>query len=126
MEPNLGKISILLVVAVFTVSAQCVAACSVLPCNDLSESHQPVPPGDCHHKTQQGDSHEHNTICGRQVFLSEVGPQSSSIGLDNAVFDVIAIDVVERIPETLVILNPDSDHSPPPPSDLSGSTILRV
>ena len=126
MEISLGKIAITLAVVLFTASTQCVAACGVLPCNDLFERHQPAPSEDCHHKAPPGDNHHDRTTCGHQFFLSDVGPQAPAVTFNDVVFDVIAINFVESTPDTLVLLYPASDHSAPPPSDLSARTILRV
>ena len=122
----MGKVAILLIVALFTASAQCVAACGVLPCNDLSEHHKPVPAEDCHHKAPPADDHHDKSTCEHQVFLSEAGPQASSFTFDAAVLYAMAVNVVECAPETIVLLDPASDRSPPPLSDLSAKTILRV
>lgn len=126
VEISLGTIAITLAVAIFMASTQCVAACGVLPCDDLSERNQPDPSEDCHHKAPPADNHHDKTTCGHQFFVSDVGPQDSAVTFTDVVFAVIAIKVVESIPETLVLLDPDLDHSPPPPSDLFARTILRV
>ena len=122
----MSKIAITLAVAIFMASTQCIAACGVLPCDDLSKRNQPAPAEDCHHKAPPGDNHHEKTTCGHQSFLSDVGPQASAVTFHDVVFEVIAVNVVESIPDTLVLLDPASDHSPPPPSDLSARTILRV
>lgn len=122
----MGKIAITLAIALFTASTQCIAACGVLPCNNSSERSQPAPAEDCHHKAPPADNHHDQTTCGHQVFLSEVGRQAPSLTFDAAVLYVIAINFVESIPDTLVLLDPASDRSPPPPNDLAARTILRV
>ena len=126
MEIRLSKIAITLALALFTASTQCIAACGILPCNDLSQRHQPAPAEDCHHKAPPADDHRDKSTCTHQVFVSEAGPAAPSFMFDVAVLYVISIDMVERAPESIVLLDPASDRSPPPPSDLSARTILRV
>ena len=126
MESNLSKIAITLALALFTASTQCIAACGILPCNGLPQRHQPVPAEDCHHKAPPADGHQEKSSCAHQVLVSEAGPQAPSFTLDTAALCVISIDMVERAPQSIVLLDPASDRSPPPPSDLSARTILRV
>lgn len=125
MEISLGKFAITLAIALFTASTQCIAACGVLPCDNSSERHRPAPAEDCHHKVPPTDDHHDQTTCGHQLFLSDVGPQAPAIAVTDVVFDVIAFNDVGSIPDTLVLLDPALDRSPPP-SDLSARTILRV
>lgn len=120
------KICMTLAVALLTASLQCVAACSVLPCD--KESKAPAPVEDCHHRApdsngQQG-SHDESG-CGHQTFISEAAPQSSSL-----VFDATQVAVIPAIHEWLPTLLPVAELAldwSPPLLPLSASiTVLRL
>ncbi len=127
MEIDLRKIAILLSVAIAIASAQCIAACGILPCNESAEQHQSAPVEDCHHRKAPPSDKDHgNTTCGHQVFVSDVGPQASPMVLHLAVVAIIAVNVMEPLPQSPLFVDAASDSSPPPPSDLAFRTILRV
>ena len=121
------KLAILLSVAIAIASAQCIAACGILPCNESSEQHQSAPVEDCHHRKAPPSDKDHgNTTCGHQVFVSDVGPQASPMALHLAVVAIIAVNVMEPLPQSPLFVDEAADRSPPPPSDLAFRTILRV
>lgn len=122
----MSKIIILMIVALVTASGQCVATCSLLPCHDAAEQPAPVSTGDCHHEPPPAQHHSPSTICGHQVFLSEANPQVSLATFDELVVDLVAFHLVAGIPETLVRLDTVAEGSPPPLTDRTTKSILRV
>ena len=127
MEIDLRKLAILLSVAIAIANAQCIAACGILPCNESSAQHQSAPVEDCHHRKAPPSDKDHgNTTCGHQVFVSDVGPQVSPMALHLEVVAIIAVNVMDPLPQSPLFVDTASDGSPPPPSDLAFRTILRV
>lgn len=134
-ESRLGKIAIMLVVALCTSSTQCVAECVDLPSEKATQHnhsappeghhHHEMPPAD-HHQAPPSDHHDENSHCDPQVFLSDAVPQTISLTVHALVMDIVTVDLVQSIPQVMVFSDPDSGHSPPPPTDLSARTILRV
>ena len=121
------KIAILLSVAIVMASAQCIAACGILPCTESSEQHQSAPVEDCHHRKSPPSDKDHGqTTCGHQVFVSDVVPQASPVALHLAVVAIVALNVMVPLPQSLLFVDSASASSPPPPSDLAFRTILRV
>lgn len=122
----MGKISIALVVAVLTASLQCVAACSVLPCDELAKT--PPPVEDCHHRApdSSGNQGNHNDQgCGHQTFVSEAVPQASTV-----VFDAMQVAIIPVVHQWQATLAPvaelDRDWSPPLRLPSASITILRL
>jgi len=120
------KICMTLAVALLTASLQCVAACSVLPCDERVKA--PAPVEDCHHRApdsngQQGNHDESG--CGHQTFISEAAPQVSSV-----VFDAAQVAVIPAIHEWQPTLTPVAglvhDWSPPIRPRSASITVLRL
>ena len=92
----MGRTAITLVVALILASLQCVAACSVLPCDE--RTNRPAPVEDCHHRTpapsDQNHGQQDRSDCGHQTFISEVAPQASSVLFDSALVAVVPVVTV--------------------------------
>ncbi|MEO8339936.1 MAG: hypothetical protein ABI604_09500 [Nitrospirota bacterium] len=123
----MGKIAILMVGVVLAASAQCMAACGVLPCND-SAARQTAPVEDCHHEHSPAppSDHDHSSTCGHQLLISEAGPQAASMHIDLGMMALLAVNLSEPLPETPVLVGTESDRSPPPSPASASRTILRV
>ena len=125
----MGKIAILLVGAVLAASAQCIADCGILPC-DESAVRQTAPVEECHHQHSPEQApqpdHEHTSNCGHQLFVSEAGPQAVSVHVDFGVVAVLEINLIEPLPTTPALGGTESDRSPPPSLASASRTILRV
>jgi hypothetical protein len=125
----MGKIAITLVVALVTASLQCVAACSVLPCNEKPTS-PPVPAESCHHKApvpgdDQHDGKQDESGCGHQTFISEAAPHANSTVFDATFIATLPV-VIQVQPEWFRVAEVLTDWSPPPRSDSASITILRL
>jgi len=122
----MGKVSIALVVAVLTASLQCVAACSVLPCDELAKT--PAPVEDCHHRPpdSSGQQENHNEQgCGHQTFVSEAAPKASAVTFDASLVATLA--VVEQWQLIMVpVAEVVRDWSPPPRLSSTSTSILRL
>jgi hypothetical protein len=127
-----GKIAALMAVVVLAASAQCIADCGIVPCNE--QATRPATP-DCHHQSSSNKTapdpapptdHNHSSTCGHQQFISESGPQAAAFHHDLGLVTLIAINLDKTLPETPILLDPTSDHSPPLRSASALRTILRV
>lgn len=124
----MAKVAITLIVALLTASTQCVAACSILPCDKADK--QPAPVQDCHHRSPAPEQNQpgHNqddTGCGHQTFVSEAAPQANVWHFDfTAALAVLPIyqHTVEFLPVAKIWL----DSSPPAQTVSSSVTILRI
>ena len=120
------KISMALAIALLTASLQCVAACSVLPCDERAKA--PVPVEDCHHQAPDSDGQQGNhdeSGCGHQTFISEAAPQASSVVLDS--MQVAVIPAVHQWQPTLVpVAELAHDWSPPLRPRSASITVLRL
>lgn len=124
----MGKIASLMVVVVLAASAQCIADCGV-PCKERATPVQP-----CHHQSPDQAApdpapptdHNESSTCGHQQFISESGPQAAAFHHDLGLVTLIAINLDKTLPETPILLDPTSDHSPPLRSTSALRTILRV
>lgn len=125
----MGKIAILMVGVVLAASAQCIAACGVLPC-DQSSQRRTTPVEDCHHKTSPDQAppadHDDASTCGHQLFVSESGPQAASIHADLSMVALVAVNLAETLPEAPILVDSASDRSPPCSPASASRTILRV
>ena len=121
----MGKISMMLAVAILTASLQCVAACSVLPCNEQVKA--PTPVEDCHHRApdsgQQGNQDEQG--CGHQTFVSEAAPKASAVTFDASLVATLAI-VEQSQPLMASVADFVRDWSPPLRFSSTSTTILRL
>ena len=123
----MGRTAITLVVALILASLQCVAACSVLPCDE--RTNRPAPVEDCHHRTpapsDQNHGQQDRSDCGHQTFISEVAPQASSVLFDSALVAVVPV-VTEFQPTLLPVAEVLTDWSPPLRIHSASITILRL
>ena len=122
----LRQIVILLVAAILMANIQCVAVCAVLPCNEGPTHQQTAPTRDCHHKAPPAGDHHEKASCGHQTFLSEAAAQASPLTFDAVVLAVLPTHVGAPYSGTTVNLDFNSNGSPPPRTNLSAITILRV
>lgn len=125
----MGKIAILMVGVVLAASAQCIAACGVLP-RDQSSARQTTPVEDCHHKTSSDQAppadRDDASTCGHQLFVSESGPQAVSIHAELSMVALVAVNLAETVPEAPILADSASDWSPPSSPASTSRTILRV
>jgi len=128
-----GKIASLMVVVVLAASAQCIAECGIVPCNEPS-SRPATPVEPCHHQSPDNAApdpapapdHSHSSDCGHQQFISESGSQAAAYHHDLSLVSLIAINLDKTLPESPNLVDPDSDRSPPLRSASALRTILRV
>lgn len=121
------RIAMTLVVALLTVSLQCVAACGVLPCDEPSTNSAPVE--DCHHRVPApSDDHQGKNDdpgCGHQTFISEAAPQVTKV-----LFYATAVATIPVFqqwqPELLPVAEVVSDWSPPLRIHSVSIAILRL
>jgi hypothetical protein len=120
------KISMTLAVALLTASLQCVAACSVLPCDERAKA--PAPVEDCHHRAPDSNGEQGNhdeSSCGHQTFISEAAPQPSSV-----VFDAMQVAVIPAVhrwqPRLVPVAEVAHDWSPPLRPLSASTTVLRL
>lgn len=125
----MGKIAILMVGIMLAASAQCIAACSVLPCNE-SAARQTAPVEDCHHQRSPDHAppsdHDHSSTCGHQLLISEAGSQAASMHVDLGVMALLEVNLSEPLPETPILTGTQAGRSPPPSLASASRTILRV
>lgn len=126
---DVGKIAILMVGFVLAASAQCIADCGALRCNE-SPARQSAPVEDCHHKNSPDQAppsdNLHNSNCSDQLFVSEAGPPAMSMHIDLGMSALTEVNLSETLPEAPILAGPESDRSPPFSLASASRTILRV
>lgn len=122
----MGRILILLSVALVAFHAQCVAACSLLPCGETTQHSTPAPEPPCHHQVPAPVETHDAQACGHSQFVSEDGVRMVAPAMDIATFELVVLPVI--VEPSLAPVEEFSATSPPPPL-LSASlsrAVLRV
>ena len=123
----MGRIIILLSVALIAFHAQCVAACSLLPCGEVARHSAPAPETPCHHHTPTPPPDSHETqACGHSQFVSEDGVRMIAPAMTIATLEQVPMTAIPA--PALVQVGEPATLSPPPPL-LSASlsrAVLRV